>query len=169
MDDSTQYHEIDSPSDDTRSILSYSRCLFLRPALLLQSGLGAQWAVWHLPMVQVCPVNIEILGGFNSVSLFINSNIDTVFSFLLMYAFIGWLLHVPWLGIEPATLVYLGRCSDQLTYHLLLAPFILAPWMDGKIFRDKLGTPWTWEIRKSVISHHILLSVKCVHMVGIQE
>ena len=24
----------------------------------------------------------------------------------LIYTFIGWLLHVPWLGIEPATLVF---------------------------------------------------------------
>ena len=34
------------------------------------------------------------------------------FVILLIYAFIGWCLHVPWLGIEPTTLVY---WEDALT------------------------------------------------------
>lgn len=35
MDDATQYHKIDSPSDDTRSTLSVSQFLFLHLVLLL--------------------------------------------------------------------------------------------------------------------------------------
>ena len=34
----------------------------------------------------------------------------------LIYAFIGWFLYVPWLGIEPAILVYQDDNSTQLSY-----------------------------------------------------
>lgn len=41
--------------------------------------LGAKWMVWHQHVIEICSVDIKILGGFNSISLFMNSNIDTIF------------------------------------------------------------------------------------------
>lgn len=34
------------------------------------------------------------------------------FVFLLIYAFTGWFLYVPWLGIEPETLVYWDAAGE---------------------------------------------------------
>lgn len=36
-------------------------------------------------MIEICSVDIKILDGFNSISLFMNSNMDTIFSLFSLF------------------------------------------------------------------------------------